>query len=97
SNGKSVWQIPHSLLKTQGDLAEIKCSHNIQGHDRILWYKKSHNEEFILMGYLVSTFGSIEQTFKDKIVITGKANEFYSFLNLTNITPESSGVYFCAA
>lgn len=76
---------------------EIKCSHDVQGHDRILWYKQSHNEELTLMGYLVSEHGSIEQKFKDKIIISGKAHEYYSSLNLTNITPESGGVYFCAA
>lgn len=49
------------------------------------------------MGYLVSEFESIEQKYKGKIIISGKAHEYYSVLNLTNITPESGGVYFCAA
>lgn len=49
------------------------------------------------MGYLVSDFESIEPKFQNKIIISGKANEYYSSLNLTDITPDSGGVYFCAA
>lgn len=49
------------------------------------------------MGYLVSSIATIEESFKNKITISGKANEYYSSLNLTRITPESGGVYFCAA
>lgn len=49
------------------------------------------------MGYLVSDFESIEQEFKDKIIISGKANKYYSSLNFTDVTPETGGVYFCAA
>lgn len=75
----------------------MKCSHDIQGHDRILWYRQSHDEELTLMGYLVSEFQTIENKFKGKIIISGKANEYYSSLNMTTVTPESGGVYFCAA
>lgn len=89
--------MPHGHLKSQGEFAEIKCSHDIQGLDRILWYKQSHSEEITFMGYLVSKFGTIEKKFKNKIIISGKANEYCSSLNLTSITAESAGVYFCAA
>lgn len=97
SHEKTVQQTPQSLIKSQTDWAEIKCSHDIQGHDRILWYKHSHYRELTLMGYLVSDFESIEPKFQNKIIISGKANEYYSSLNLTDITPDSGGVYFCAA
>lgn len=97
SNGKTVQQTPRGLIRSKGELAEIKCSHDIQGHDRILWYKQTHNKEFSFMGYLVSEYGSIEQEFKEQIIISGKANLYYSTLNFTDITPESGGVYFCAA
>ncbi|KAK2843660.1 hypothetical protein Q7C36_011875 [Tachysurus vachellii] len=55
SNGKTVQQTPRGLIRSKGELAEIKCSHDIQGHDRILWYKQTHNKEFSFMGYLIGT------------------------------------------
>ncbi|KAL6477478.1 hypothetical protein MHYP_G00133130 [Metynnis hypsauchen] len=97
SNAAAVQQTPPDLIKSQGESAEITCSHNIQSHDRILWYKQSETKELTFMGYLFVASGNPEPEFKDKIKISGNSNEFHGSLTMTNLSLESTAVYFCAA
>lgn len=97
TNGTNVQQTPHDLIKNQGESAQIKCSHNIETYDRIMWYKETKNKEFIFMGYLISKNPNPETDFKDKFRIGGDAFDGYSSLEISGLSLKSEGVYFCAA
>ncbi|KAL7862354.1 hypothetical protein SRHO_G00137950 [Serrasalmus rhombeus] len=97
SNGPAVQQTPTDLIKNQGESAEIRCSHNIQGYDRIMWYKQAQNTELTFMGYHVGNSGNLEPNFRGKVKISGKANKLHSVLNVSSLSPDSAAVYFCAA
>ncbi|KAL7862355.1 hypothetical protein SRHO_G00137960 [Serrasalmus rhombeus] len=96
-NAVAVQQTPSDLIKNQGQSAEITCSHNIQSHDRILWYKQSQTKELTFMGYLFVDSGNPEPEFNNKIKISGNSNEFHGSLTMTNLSLDSTAVYFCAA
>uniref|UniRef100_A0A8B9RIS3 Immunoglobulin V-set domain-containing protein n=1 Tax=Astyanax mexicanus TaxID=7994 RepID=A0A8B9RIS3_ASTMX len=90
---KVVQQIPSHFFKNQGESAEIKCVHNIQNYDRILWYKQTQNMDFTFIGYHVGVSGNLEANIRDA-KISGKANMRQSFLSLTNLSPDTAAVYY---
>ncbi|KAF4102512.1 hypothetical protein G5714_017312 [Onychostoma macrolepis] len=96
NHAKTVLQSPDDLVKSQTESAVIFCSHNIQSYNRMLWYKQSQDMTGLkLMGYLY-TNENIEPEFKDKIKLEGDAARNGS-LTISNLKPEDSAVYFCAA
>ncbi|RXN36806.1 immunoglobulin iota chain-like protein [Labeo rohita] len=95
--GETVLQTPDDLLKKPDESAVISCTHNIQYYDRILWYKQSHNVSgFELMGYLFNKDDTKEPGFEKKIELKGDGQKMGT-LNISNLTPTDSAVYFCAA
>lgn len=96
SYGTVVEQTPH-IIKNIGEDAVIRCSHKIQSHDRIMWYKQLESKGLTFMGYHVGDSGYLETNFRDKVKISGKASKLQSVLNLINLSPDSAAIYFCAA
>ncbi|KAL7380197.1 hypothetical protein ABVT39_013510 [Epinephelus coioides] len=52
SLSNKVQQTPTEMYAETGKTADISCSHNVQGYNRILWYKQSKNKQMQLLGYM---------------------------------------------
>ncbi|KAL1258064.1 hypothetical protein QQF64_011308, partial [Cirrhinus molitorella] len=91
NHAKTVLQTPDDLIKSQKGSAVIICSHNIQNHDQMLWYKQSQDKPGLqLMGYLYFK-DNIEPEFTNKIKLEGDAKKNGS-LTIQNLTPQDSSV-----
>lgn len=83
------------MLKEPGGEAEIRCSHNDNSYNRILWYKQS-NRELQFLGYMLAGTGKPEDGVDVKI--GGGANKDETCtLTVERLSSNSSAVYFCAA
>ncbi|CAJ1074746.1 Hypothetical protein SMAX5B_008929 [Xyrichtys novacula] len=98
SDTKTVKQEPESLMKKIGEsvISEINCSHRITNYDVILWYKQDKHRGLKLLGYLNNRFPNPEDDVKGKINFDGNGRSD-SRLNITNLSLDDSGMYFCAA
>lgn len=84
------------MYKLPGEMAELNCSHSIQGYDQILWYKRASSGHLQLMGHMVESSGFIEANLSVEINGNAKKNEI-STLSVGSLSSDSSAVYFCAA
>lgn len=82
------------MFRHPDESAEIKCGHKIEGHDKILWYKKLENRQMQLLGYMDVTFGYPED--KDKVKIRRNANKDKDCI-LTISKVDLSAVQFTAS
>uniref|UniRef100_A0A665W5F1 Ig-like domain-containing protein n=1 Tax=Echeneis naucrates TaxID=173247 RepID=A0A665W5F1_ECHNA len=74
----------------------IKCTHNDNGLDIMLWYKQPESGMMKLIGY--DYFGSdpiMEKEFKDDFEIR-RENTLTGALIIRSVTPSHSAVYFCS-
>uniref|UniRef100_A0A3B5R179 Ig-like domain-containing protein n=1 Tax=Xiphophorus maculatus TaxID=8083 RepID=A0A3B5R179_XIPMA len=91
-----IVQIPADMFKSPGETAKISCSHSIPDYDRVLWYKQSKLHEMKLLGYMLGDNGYPEKELN--VNIDGSANrDKNSTLTVTELSPDSSAVYYCAA
>ncbi|CAL9686834.1 unnamed protein product [Knipowitschia caucasica] len=88
-----VHQSPKDLYNTNGASAEVKCSHDIQNFDRILWYKQLRNGQMQFLGYMLDTLTSTES--EAKVQMSGSASKGQT--SILTIEEPSSAVYYCAA
>ncbi|KAL1258062.1 hypothetical protein QQF64_011306 [Cirrhinus molitorella] len=93
--GKTVFQSPDDLIKSQDESAVITCAHNIPSYERILWYKKEIMD-FKFMGYLNLGYKYPESEFENKIKLIGDGRN-NSTLTISNLKQNDSAMYFCAA
>ncbi|XP_039459584.1 uncharacterized protein LOC120434968 [Oreochromis aureus] len=94
ASSDQVDQTPANIY-TNGEEAQIYCSHSITNYNTILWYKQSE-ETLQLLGYLRVGKGTPETGVN--VTIDGGANEKENCtLTITDLKLSSSGVYFCAA
>lgn len=93
-----VHQTPSGLIKKQGESVdnEICCSHSIENHDRILWYKQDRHRVLTFLGYLNLDYPFPEDDVKGKISFQGDGRSSAN-LSISNLQSEDSVVYFCAA
>lgn len=90
-----VIQTPkHLIVKQQSALFE--CSHKIQFHEVILWYKQSKNKDMIFLAYLNLDKAYPEDTFRDKYKFQGDGRNNAS-MTIENPVLDDTAVYFCAA
>uniref|UniRef100_A0A4W6BUY8 Ig-like domain-containing protein n=1 Tax=Lates calcarifer TaxID=8187 RepID=A0A4W6BUY8_LATCA len=94
---KRVDQTPPVIIKKTGEsvTSEIKCSHSIQNHDVILWYKQDEHG-LKLLGYLNLDRLYPEDDVKGKISFDGDGSK-QSSLTISSLLSNDGGVYFCAA
>ncbi|KAL7872931.1 hypothetical protein AOLI_G00120020 [Acnodon oligacanthus] len=95
SAAQNVNQTPPDLFKNKEKFAELHCSHSIPSYQVILWYKQYENK-FSLLGYLNLGSKFPEEALKTKITLDGNGRN-NSTLTITNLQPNDSAVYFCAA
>ncbi|CAG5866801.1 unnamed protein product, partial [Menidia menidia] len=98
SDTKDVAQTPLFLIKKTGESVEkgIKCSHNIENHELILWYRQDRNRNLKLLGYLNLNFAYPQDDVKEKISFDGDGRK-NSSLTISDLDLNDSAVYFCAA
>uniref|UniRef100_A0A8C4GXZ1 Ig-like domain-containing protein n=1 Tax=Dicentrarchus labrax TaxID=13489 RepID=A0A8C4GXZ1_DICLA len=94
----SVFQTPPFIIKRVGEsvVSGIKCSHTITSYQVILWYKQDERKPLQFLGYLNVNFPYPEEDVKEKISFDGNGQK-YSNLNISSVSLNDSGVYFCAA
>uniref|UniRef100_A0A667YKN9 Ig-like domain-containing protein n=1 Tax=Myripristis murdjan TaxID=586833 RepID=A0A667YKN9_9TELE len=91
-----VHQTPADMYKKPGEKAQLKCSHNIQGYNQILWYRQSENQEMQFLGYMLAGIANLEPGVT--VQMGGNANQGEnSTLTTEELSMNSSAVYFCAA
>uniref|UniRef100_A0A3Q1J4J2 Ig-like domain-containing protein n=1 Tax=Anabas testudineus TaxID=64144 RepID=A0A3Q1J4J2_ANATE len=98
SDSKHVDQTPRFMMKRTGESvdSEISCSHSITNYDVILWYKQDKHKGLKLLGYLNLIHPYPEKDVEGRINFNGDGSK-QSGLNISRLTLEDSGVYFCAA
>ncbi|XP_061599327.1 uncharacterized protein LOC133462210 [Cololabis saira] len=98
SDTKRVDQTPPAIFKRDGESvdSEIKCSHEIQYYEFILWYKQDKLGALKLLGYLNMEFQNPEEDVKGKISFDGDGRK-KSSLTVSDLKLNDSAVYFCAA
>uniref|UniRef100_A0A673HH79 Ig-like domain-containing protein n=1 Tax=Sinocyclocheilus rhinocerous TaxID=307959 RepID=A0A673HH79_9TELE len=92
---QDIHQTPKDLIKDPGQSEVLRCSHS-SSYNVMLWYKQKRGESLELLGYLVDSGDTVEDTFKNKISLDGDAYK-NSVLKLESLSSDDSAVYFCAA
>uniref|UniRef100_A0A8B9RJ25 Ig-like domain-containing protein n=1 Tax=Astyanax mexicanus TaxID=7994 RepID=A0A8B9RJ25_ASTMX len=95
SYNKDVHQTPPHLVKNKDESAELQCSHAIQNHQVMLWYKQTEDKQLHLLGYLNTNFLYPEEALKNKIVLGGDGRNDGT-LSIKSLQLNDSAVYFCA-
>lgn len=70
----NVNQTPTERIKNLSESLEIQCSHSIQTHNTILWYKQTRSGTLTFMGNLVYKASTIEAEFVGKVQMNGNAD-----------------------
>ncbi|KAG7239893.1 hypothetical protein INR49_028307, partial [Caranx melampygus] len=90
-----VHQSPTDIYRKEGEKAKIKCLHNDDTFNQILWYKQLENGKLQLLGYMYGT-ASPEKGLN--VTIEGGANKGETCtLTTEQLSVNSSALYFCAA
>ncbi|XP_046710902.1 uncharacterized protein LOC124389570 [Silurus meridionalis] len=94
----NIQQTPQNLLITPDQLeAKIKCWHGDANYFYMYWYQqKTVTDSIVLIGMIQYEKFTPEDKFKARFNISGHATKD-AFLLISNIAPEDSAVYFCAA
>lgn len=93
----TVHQTPPKSIKDQNESAVFVCTHDITGYFQMMWYKQIQDTlELKLMGFLNGETGNKETEFTNKIILKGNGRR-NGTLTITDLTPNDSAVYFCAA
>ncbi|KAL0170611.1 hypothetical protein M9458_035207, partial [Cirrhinus mrigala] len=81
----------------ENEIAEIKCTNNVQNYEVVQWYKQSQSTmDLQLMGYLNMKQEVKETKFNDKIKLEGDGRNNVT-LTINTLMLTDSAVYFCAA
>lgn len=93
-----VQQAPSSILGRSHGSATISCNHSVTSYNVILWYQQPNGDsELKLIGYLLYTNPTLEDSFKQHFNLTGDGSVKSQLLILKLRQTEDSGVYYCAA
>uniref|UniRef100_A0A3B3VWX0 Ig-like domain-containing protein n=1 Tax=Poecilia latipinna TaxID=48699 RepID=A0A3B3VWX0_9TELE len=93
-----VHQTPFNILAKRGEEARIRCSHDIQNYEVILWYKRLENKQLQLLGYRYKDNTNPEPGTDVKLEMDGSGDKGENCtLTIKELNEKSSAVYFCAA
>ncbi|MBN3292900.1 KV06 protein, partial [Polypterus senegalus] len=97
SDAVNVIQLPSSVLKRAGEVAELTCEHDSSSYDRMFWYQQTGEmKDLKLIGYLFTTIPDYEQGMQNKFTISGDGAKKGS-LTISKLRAEDTATYFCAA
>uniref|UniRef100_A0A8D0C7X2 Ig-like domain-containing protein n=1 Tax=Scleropages formosus TaxID=113540 RepID=A0A8D0C7X2_SCLFO len=89
-------QSPPGIVKSLTQSAELTCSHSISSYDTILWYQQSGGMGPLkLIGYVFSN--SEPPPFSESKYKMIRLAVLNSSLEIKNLDPGDSAVYFCAS
>ena len=73
----------------------VSCNHNNSNMFYLLWYQQTEERELHLIGHIYSTKYNPETEFEKRFKMSGNANS-HGFMEISHLTQNDSGVYFCA-